>query len=181
MSDIVEPAGSRIRQDSSTIEAACQEVRRLASPAEVEPAATFTAAFLAKAPVDLIRARSPEALARMALGTLGFVRGTRPDEVDVEVKNREPDDEGWHAPVTVVRTSVTERPFIVDTIREFLHAQGLVIEAIVYPVLHVDRDDRGQVVGVRPFREGESHESLVHCEVTEIADPEAPWSMHWTW
>jgi glutamate dehydrogenase len=173
MSDIVEPAGSRIRQDSSTIEAACQEVRRLASPAEVEPAATFTAAFLAKAPVDLIRARSPEALARMALGTLGFVRGTRPDEVDVEVKNREPDDEGWHAPVTVVRTSVTERPFIVDTIREFLHAQGLVIEAIVYPVLHVDRDDRGQVVGVRPFREGESHESLVHCEVTEIADPEA--------
>ena len=45
--------------------------------------------------------------------------------------------------MTVVRTCVSERPFIVDTIREFLHARGLAIEFIVYPLLHVERDASG--------------------------------------
>ena len=43
---------------------------------------------------------------------------------------------------------------------------------MVYPVLHVERDDEGHVVAVRPSREGERRESLVHCEVGLVTDPE---------
>jgi glutamate dehydrogenase len=171
MSDTTDTARGRTRQET-TSDTVCREVRRLTLPAEAELAVAFAEIFLAKAPVELARERAPETLANLILGTWRFVRGTRPDEIDVEVKNPSLDDEGWHAPVTVVRTSVSERPFIVDTIREFLHARGLAIETIVYPVLHVDRDHEGNVVGVRPFREGKSHESLVHCEVTEVAETE---------
>ena len=38
-----------------------------------------------------------------------------------------------------IRTAVTERPFIVDSLREFLSAQDMAIENMVYPVMHVER------------------------------------------
>jgi glutamate dehydrogenase len=74
--------------------------------------------------------------------------------------------------VTVIRTNITERPFIVDTVREYLHAQEMAIEYIIYPVLHVERDEDGNPVAVAPSREGEQRESLVHCEVAQVGDPE---------
>ena len=51
-------------------------------------------------------------------GAYGFLEASRPDRVDVQVFNPDVDNEGWYAPVTVIRTNITERPFVVDTIRD---------------------------------------------------------------
>ena len=56
--------------------------------------------------------------------------------VDVQVFNPDVESEGWYAPVTVIRTNIGERPFIVDSIREYLNSKDLPVEAIVYPVIH---------------------------------------------
>jgi glutamate dehydrogenase len=155
------------------VDAVCRQLERQVDSSEAKLVVEFAEIFFSKASPEFLHERSTDALAHLALGAFRFLQRARIDRVDVEVSNPDVDDEGWYAPVTVVRTDISERPFIVDTIREFLHAQDLAIEYIIYPVLHVERDGDGLPVAVRPSREGEMRESLVHCEVAQITDPDA--------
>ena len=108
----------------------------------------------------------------ICLDSYRFLQRSRPDRVDVEVQNPDEERVGWYAPVTVIRTNVSERPFIVDTIREFLHAREYQIGHFVYPLLNIDRDAEGEIIDVRPSGEGGSRESLVHAEVARVMDSE---------
>ncbi len=173
MSDTSETAVRHLRQNSPTVDAVCRQIERHVDSSEVGLAVAFAEIFFSKAPPELLRERSTDALTHMALGAFRFLQSGRGGKVGVSVLNPDVEDEGWYAPVTVIRTNVSERPFIVDTIREFLHAQDLAVEHIVYPVLHVDRDAQGRLVGVGPSHEGGTRESLVHCEVAQVTDPEA--------
>jgi len=173
MSDTTETAVRRLRQDSPTVDAVCRQLERQVDPTEAALVVQFAEIFFSKASPEFLHERSADALAHLALGAFRFLQRARPDRVDVEVGNPDVADEGWYAPVTVVRTNITERPFVVDTIREYLHAQELAIEYIIYPVLDVERDETGAPVAVRPSLEGKAKESLVHCEVAQITDPEA--------
>ena len=173
MSDTTESAVRRLRQDSPTVDAVCRQLERQVDASEVALAVSFAEIFFSKASPEFLHERSIDALAHLALGAFRFLQRSQADRVDVEVGNPDVATEGWYAPVTVIRTNITERPFVVDTIREYLHAQGLAIEYIIYPVLHVERDADGRPVEVRPSREGEQRESLVHCEVAQVNDPEA--------
>jgi glutamate dehydrogenase len=127
----------------------------------------FTRHFFAKAPRTLLQERGVPELAAVAAGAFDFVARSRPERVDVEVLD--PEEEGWSAPVTVLRAHLADRPFIVDTVREYLGAQDLTIHHFVHPVLSLRRGPDGEVLAVG---EGEL-EALVHCEVERIADPGA--------
>ena len=172
MSDTSEATVRRLRQDSPTIDAVCRQLERQISPDEADLAISFAEIFLSKATEEFLQERSSDALARMALGAWRFLQGARPDRVDVEVFNPDVDNEGWYAPITVLRTNISERPFIVDSLREFMHTQDLSIEHLIYPVIYVERGEDGEITAVRPSREGETKESLVHCEVARVTDPE---------
>jgi len=173
MSDTSEATVRRLRQDASTVDAVCRQLERQVSPEEAKVVIAFAEIFLSKATREFLHERSSDALARMVLGAWRFLQRGRPDRVDVEVFNPDVDNEGWFAPVTVLRTNISERPFIVDSLREFLHTQDLSIEHLIYPVIHVERGDDGQITEVRPSKEGETKESLVHCEVARVTDPAA--------
>ena len=173
MSDTSEATIRRLRQDSSTVDAVCRQLERQVPPEEAEVVIAFAEIFLLRAPREFLQERSSDALARMVLGAWRFLQRGRSDRIDVEVFNPDVDNEGWFAPVTVLRTNISERPFIVDSLREFLHTQDLSIEHLIYPVIHVERGDDGQITGVRPSKDGETKESLVHCEVARVTDPVA--------
>ena len=79
--------------------------------------------------------------------------------------------EGWSAPVTVLRVSLADRPFVVDTIREYLASENLVIQRFIHPVLGVVRGPAGEVERVGDPGTG-PREALVHCEMTQLADPD---------
>ncbi len=130
----------------------------------------FVPLFLAKASVALLEERSTDALARMCLDSFRFLDRSRPDRVDVEVLNPGEKGEGGYAPVTVVRTNVSERPFIVDTIREFLSSRELRIGHFVYPLMTVDRDEGGRIRDLRPSDPDIRPESMVYAEVTRVGD-----------
>jgi glutamate dehydrogenase len=132
----------------------------------------MTELLLSKASDEFLNERDADSLARLAAGAFSFLDDCRPDRVDVQVFNPDTENEGWEAPVTVIRTNLGERPFVVDTVREFLHSQGLSIEHYVYPVLMVERADDGSVLAVGPSEEGGDRESFVHCEVTRVVDGE---------
>lgn len=172
MSDTSEAAVKKSRQESPTVDAACRLIETLADPGEAKLAHDFAEIFFSKSTPDFLGSRSTDALANMALGAFRFLKTAKPTRVDVQVVNPEMENEGWYAPVTVIRTNISERPFVVDTIREFLHSRDYPIEHKIYPVLHVERDDEGVVTEVRPSREGELRESLVHCEIPRVSDPD---------
>jgi glutamate dehydrogenase len=127
----------------------------------------FARAFFAKAPRNLLEERGPEQLAGMTLGAWEFLRRARPDQVNAQVVD--PEEEGWSAGVTVVRAEVGDRPFIVDTIREYLAREDLPIHHYVYPVLRIRRDAAGEIVEIGG--EGGSLEALTHAEVARVPDP----------
>ncbi len=162
------PAG-----EGSALDAVMQELLGRPRVASGDALLHFARLFFAKAPPGFLEERNPKHLADMLVEAFAFLERSRTDRVDVEVRNEEVEREGWSAPVTVIRTHVSERPFIVDTIREYLHSRDLSIELYIYPLLHVERDAQGRVETVAHPSEGESRESLVHCEVTQV--PEADW------
>ncbi len=172
MSDTTKAAVTRIRTDSPTVDAVCRQLERRVGPEEAPLAVAFAEIFFSKATPDFLHERSTDALTHLVIGAFRFLQESRPDRVDVSVFNPDTDNEGWYAPVTVIRTDISERPFVVDTIREFLHSQDLPIEHNVYPVMHVSRDDSGAIVRIMPSSEGGTRESFVHCEVTRVADEE---------
>ena len=170
MSDTSNAVVHRLREQFPTIDAVCRQLERQVDSNETESLVAFTEIFLSKATKEFLRGRSADTLGHITLGAWRFLQDSRPDRVDVEVFNPEVGKEGWYAPVTVLRTSISERPFIVDSLREFLHDEDLSIGHLIYPVMHVERNGRGDIVSLRPSQDGESKESLVHCEVSRIMD-----------
>ena len=133
----------------------------------------FVPFFLGKATMELFEERKPEDLARMCVESLDFLNRSRPDRVDVEVLNPDPEEAGGRAPVTIIQTNVSERPFIVDTIREFLSAQDLQIAHFVYPLMTVERDEDGWITDLNPPGDAAGTESVVYVELARVAGEEA--------
>ncbi len=170
MSEISEHASPRAPGDSPSVDVVCRRLAELAEPAEAKAIQSFAALFFAKAPLDFLHERSTDALAHVVLGTFRFLQRAEPGRVDVQVLNPTVEEEGWSAPVTVVRSNISDRPFIVDTIREYLHSQELAIEYLIYPAPYLERDGQGRIKVVRAAAPGEPKESLVYCEVAQITD-----------
>ncbi len=147
-----------------------RHIESLVSPDEIQMAQRFAELFFVKTAAEFISARPPADLAKLVVGAFRFLSESRSDDVSVQVLNPDEENEGWYAPVTVIRTNVSERPFIVDTLREFLHSEDLTIEHYVYPVLAVSRTPEGRVYDIRPSAEGEARESLTHCEIARVTD-----------
>lgn len=153
---------------ASIIEAVCQELENRGESDDL--VGKFAKLFLRKAPIDFLEERSTETLATLVLGSFQYLQNSEPDKVNVDLENLADDE--WPLPVTAIRTHVTERPFIVNTVREFLHSRDIGIEGFLHPVMHVKRDDEGNVVSIEPGTAGQQLESLVYCEVPRISDPE---------
>ncbi len=132
----------------------------------------FVPFFIGKAPADLLEERHTRHLALMSLNSFRFLNRSRPDRVDVEVLNPSPEDTAPYAPVTIVRTNISERPFIVDTIREFLHSRDRKIAHIIYPLMRVDRDEDGWITDLHPPGERMRTESMVYAEISRVESPE---------
>jgi glutamate dehydrogenase len=129
----------------------------------------FAREFFAKVPRGLLQERSIEELASLTRGAFRFLERSRPDRVNVEVI--EPEAEGWSAPVTVLRAELADRPFVVDTVREYLASESVTIQRFIHPVLQVERAPDGRVERISAGGEGRA-EALTHCELARIDDPE---------
>jgi glutamate dehydrogenase len=160
------------RSPATPLEATSTELQRLVDPGEADLVSRFAELFFAKAPAEFFLDRPPDMLAALALSAFRHLQRSRPDQVNVDVMQPEAEAAPWSAPVTVIRTNVTERSFIVGSIREYLHARFIPVERFLHPVMRVVRDASGAVVDVGPAAAGVPLESVVHCEVGRIGDDE---------
>ncbi len=158
-------------QDEALIDRVAGIAADLAPSGDARPAAQLAEIFARKMPEELLEERAPEHLARMALDSLAFLQRARPDRVDAELADPAGTGPEWAPPVTVLRTNVAERPFIVDTIREYLSSEDVRIRHLIYPLMSVVRDGDGRILEIGPPKEASS-ESLVYAELARVRDPE---------
>jgi glutamate dehydrogenase len=149
-----------------TVNTLCERLSALDRP-DAGTLCDFARIFFQRVPRALLTERDLDALEALVVGAWEFARGTSADEVNVQVLN--PEEEGWRAPVTVIRAELGDRPFIVDTIREYLAGEQIPIQQYVYPVFSFERDERGGITAIAEGRGG-GLESMVHCEIPRIAD-----------
>lgn len=165
----MDAAPGRIRDDSPTLDAVRDVLRERVGDSDADLLLAFARLFLSRAPDELLRHRDVGDLATMTLGAYRFLEESRGFRVDVSVSN--PSGEGeWGEGVTVIRTNVSERPFIIDSIREYLSLEELRIERMVYPILDVERNADGVLTAIGAASDGGTKESIVHCEVTRVED-----------
>jgi glutamate dehydrogenase len=82
--------------------------------------------------------------------------------------------EGWDAPVSVIETCVADRPFVVDTIRSVLAAEGIRVDALLHPIFAARRDPGGRLELLAPPESAEPHvlrESFTHIAIPRTTDP----------
>ena len=91
-----------------------------------------------------------------------------PGEHLVRVYNPRMEAHGWHSTHTIVEVVHPDIPFLVDSVRMLLNRHGLTVHLIIHPVMHLKRDDHGQLLTIHPedATDPESAaESLMHFEV----------------
>src|SRR5499433_1779928 len=73
--------------------------------------------------------------------------------------------DGWDAPVSVIETAISDRPFVVDTIRATLEAARIEIRALLHPIFAATRDATGGLATLAVPGEQERRESFVHVAI----------------
>jgi glutamate dehydrogenase len=155
---------------TSLLAAVTDELRGRAAEGEAAMLVRFAELFLADATPEFFTERPPATVAALVLSAFRHLQRSAQDRADVTVMAPEQEVEPWSAPVTLIRTHAVEAPFIVSTIREYLHSRQLQVERFLHPVLKVVRDKDGAILSIAPGSAGPPLESLVHCEVPRVGD-----------
>ncbi|ODU45294.1 MAG: glutamate dehydrogenase [Lysobacteraceae bacterium SCN 69-123] len=141
--------------------------RRLPAPRQGD-AAALARRFFGRMPEDELAARSPELWAALVADLLEFMRERRPGAPKLRIFNTQA-SEGWDSAHTVVQIVNDDMPFLVDSVSMAVAACELQLHAIIHPVLQVQRDPGGHVLGLG---ERGADESVMHLEIDRLAEPE---------
>ena len=120
-----------------------EAVRPLAGEAPPGALEEFTRLLLSRASEEWLQRESPQRVAEAARALYGLVEDTPPGEVGVRVAAAEKSEHR-----TVLMTVMPDCPFIVETLREGLHAADIAILALLHPILVLERDDAGRIAAV---------------------------------
>ena len=154
----------------SALASVLDALKAIADREEILLVSRFARLLLEEATAEFYMNRTPETLAALVLSAFRHLQRSSPIGVDVTVAAPEQEPEPWSAPVTVIRTHAAEAPFIVDSIREYLHVRQLPVERFLHPVLQVLRRPDGTIASIGSNSAGPPLESIVHCEIGRIND-----------
>jgi glutamate dehydrogenase len=78
--------------------------------------------------------------------------------------------DGYTSVGSIVETNTPDSPFLVDSVSEEIAAHGLSMRLVLHPVVAIERDKQGRVVGVQPKKQAAAAESVMHFEVDRRLD-----------
>ena len=145
-----------------------EDVKRLLADEGNPDLVRFAKALFERTDGSLLSAYDANELGAMARHGLAFLAGSG-GEPRVKVFN--PEDEGaWRSPHTVVMLTLTDRPFIVDSIQAELRRRGRPLFNQLHPIVNVSRNVSGELLSVGD--EGGSPEAFELFFVERIESPE---------
>ncbi|MDZ5646927.1 NAD-glutamate dehydrogenase [Nitrospirillum sp. BR 11828] len=163
------------QRKSELTEQIAAKVRDRLAREKAGPAERFVRQFYANVPPDdILRSSSDELYgAAIAMWQFGAVR--KPETAQVRVCNPKVEQDGWHAPHTVVEIVNDDMPFLVDSVSAELNRHGLTVHLVIHPVVKVRRDADGRLVELYEPHAAPADakaESFMHVEVDQQTSPE---------
>jgi len=112
--------------------------------------ARFAERLFDKADPAFLSAFDADALAAIARSGLSFLRAADGEGVFVDVVTPSFAADGWEAPLSVLRVTMPDRPFIVDSIRAELRRHDVELLHLLHPIFRVVRGDDGTLAALAP-------------------------------
>jgi glutamate dehydrogenase len=139
------------------------------------PESFATQLFARGAPEDLVR-YEPRDLAMLAEDAWRFLKQRRPGtpKVRCEARGGAPGAERLKA-ISILEIVNDNMPFLLDSVMGELTERALEVHLVVHPILTIERDTGGMLVGFRgeaPANGTARRESFIHIHIERIEDPE---------
>jgi glutamate dehydrogenase len=136
-------------------------------PANGELRRAFSQALIARVPHDGFARLPPSERDEISEEALNFF-ATRDAPIKLRLFSRANGDET----ITVVESAMPDRPFIIDTFREYLHELRAPIRLLLHPIFSVVRDHAGNLLSLDAASSLAKRESLIHAELELAPSPE---------
>ncbi|MCC7413556.1 MAG: NAD-glutamate dehydrogenase [Gammaproteobacteria bacterium] len=136
----------------------------------------FVRQFFLQVDPDDLAGRDPVDLYGAVVSQWLFARQLAAQTAKVRVYNPRVEEHGWQCPHTVIETTTGNMPFLVDSVRMEVNAQGFATHLIIHPVMRVRRDAAGVLLEVLQrdgAGEGAQFDSFMHLEIDRETDPDA--------
>jgi glutamate dehydrogenase len=131
--------------------------------------ATFLRALVrdvfGKANPGLLEALDQESLAAILAGALKLIDNKDPEEIRVRAYNPRYDADGWESNRTALEVTLSDRPFIVDSVCHELKRAGLDLQFLIHPILPIQRDANGRLI--RDLTPGKGHQEVYELYLIE--------------
>ncbi|MFV1985751.1 MAG: NAD-glutamate dehydrogenase [Gemmatimonadota bacterium] len=122
--------------------------------------AELTRRLMSRGSAEFLAMETREEVVDTVSRLYGLVDGTAPGDVGVRTA-WDPADPNR----AVLQTVMDDCPFIVDTIREYVHALGLHIPHLMHPVVVIERGEDGRITEVRERAADGLKTSIVHMSI----------------
>ena len=155
------------------VESVLALVRSRVAVGEAVQAEEFVRQFFRQVDPEDLRNHEPADLCGAVLSLWDLLRQRRGDEARIRVFNPRADEDGWNCPHTVIEVSHPDMPFLVDSVRMEVNAQGFITHLIIHPIIRVRRDTEGNLLEMlsRAASEDDAKfESCMHLEVNRETD-----------
>lgn len=108
-----------------------------------EPAEQVAGLLFERAAPSLLASFSPASLLALGEASLAFLAA--PGEPKVRVYTPQLASHGWEVPFTVLELTLSDRPFIVDSVRAELKRQGCTVAHFLHPILNLHLTPDGEI------------------------------------
>jgi len=118
-----------------------------------------------------LAAASAEQRAAAAIALLAFARRRLPGVAKVRVFDPTAAEHGFESRHSIVQIVNDDMPFLVDSIANELSRRELAVHLLAHPVMAVQRDLDGDLLGFADAEERAPSESLMQIEIDRLVDP----------
>ena len=125
--------------------------------------------YFADVPFEDMEGRSAEIMGRAAVAHLDFARVRKPGTALLRIFNPEAGKHGYQSAYTIVEMVNDNMPFLVDSVSAAIDRQNLGIHMTVHPLMMVNRDARGRLLGLD---NGAGNPELTESYVRFVVDRE---------
>jgi len=150
---------SKVEGTSELLEGILELIESSAEPDLAPKLRSFAQAMLCQAPADFFRGRTDADLVELISLQFELVESSRPDEIAVRV--RPGPGHGHSGTVGVV---ISDRPFVVDSLRQYLTAKSFEIRRELHPIIVVERDDTARITKIGDWSAGGPRFSVPYYE-----------------
>ena len=147
-------------------------VKQRIPAAQVAHVEIFARQFYQQVDPDDLHNRDPADLFGAVLSLWSLAQHRDPDKIKLLILNPREDEHGWQCPHTVIEIVNRDMPFLVDSVRMEVNAQGFTTHLIIHPVIGVVRDSVGKLVDVQRSvaEENVRPESCMYLEIDQETD-----------